>query len=198
MSGVALLLISDGRDDYLKQTMRSATEMLPVHDHFIHVDDSAHELGFAGAVQEGWRLALETGATHVFHLEQDFTFRRAVDFAAMIRVFDHHPYLVQLALLRQPWNDAERAAGGIIEQHPGSYTKVFWDGLVWREHRRFVTTNPALWPRWVLERGWPDGPHSEGRFGVDLFASDENLRAAFWGDTVWVDHIGAERAGVGY
>ncbi len=195
---VALLLISDGREEYLKATMASAMEMLPTFDYFVHVDDSAHELGFGGAVQEGWRRVLDTDAEWCFHLEQDFTFRRYADTAAMIRVLERHPYLAQMALLRQPWNAAERAAGGVIEQSPADYTTVSWEGFTWREHRRFVTTNPALWPRWVLERGWPTGEQTEGRFGIDLFASDENLRSAFWGTTVWVDHIGDVRSGVGY
>jgi hypothetical protein len=194
----ALLLISDGRDEYLEQTLASAADMLPEFDHFIRIDDDAHELGFAGAIQEGWRRVLQTDATHVFHLEQDFTFRRPVDISAMARALDACPHLVQMALLRQPWNQAEREAGGIIEQHPTSYTSVVWSGLTWREHKRFVTTNPSLWPRWVLERGWPDGPESEGRFGIELFASDPSLRAAFWGEGVWVDHVGDVRSGVGY
>lgn len=198
MSKTALLLISDGRDEYLRQTMASALEMLPTFDDLIHVDDAAHELGFDGAVREGWARALATDCTHIFWLEQDFTFRRYVDVAAMLKVLDAFPYLAQIALLRQPWNDAERRAGGVVEQHPDSYTRVEWEDLTWREHRRFFTTNPCLVPRWVLERGWPAGSESEGRFGCDLFASREDVRSAFWGDCVWVDHIGAERQGVGY
>lgn len=198
MSKTALLLISDGRGEYLKRTLASAVLLLSPVNRFIHIDDSSHELGFAGAVQEGWRQALATDADYVFHLEQDFTFRRYVDLAAMIRVIEAHPYLVQIALLRQPVNDDERAAGGVIEQYPDSYVTRHWHGLTWREHRRHVTTNPALWPRWVLERGWPDAPHSEGHFGISLFADDANLRAAYWGDSVYCDHIGDERKGTGY
>jgi hypothetical protein len=195
---ICLMLISDGREEYLRQTMDSAFTMLPHFDHLVHVDDSAHALGFDGAAREGIRRALDTGCDYVFWLEQDFTFRRYVDLAAMVKVLERFPYLAQMALLRQPWNDAEKAAGGVIEQHPASYTRVDWEGRVWREHNRFVTTNPSLWPRWVLERGWPIGSESEGRFGVELFASDPMLRSAFWGDTVWVDHIGDVREGVGY
>lgn len=195
---VALLLISDGREDYLLRTMASVQTMLPAVDYFIHVNDAKHVLGFTGAIQEGWRRVLSTDADYVFHLEQDFTFRRYVDFGSMIRALRAHPHLVQMALLRQPWNADERAAGGVIEQHPESYATVHWQDLVWREHRRFCTTNPALWPRWVIERGWPDPPHSEGHFALKLFAENPDHHAAFWGDAVWCDHIGEQRTGMGY
>lgn len=198
MTKIALLLISDGRQECLRATMASAQEMLPPVDYFVHVNDAAHELGFAGAIQEGWRRVRHLDADYVFHLEQDFTFRRYVDIPAMVRVLRAHPHIVQIALLRQPWNADERAAGGVIEQYPDSYETVRWDGLVWREHRRFVTTNPSLWPRWMIERQWPDGPESEGHFGIQLFGEDPRYRAAFWGDAVWCDHVGDVRIGTGY
>lgn len=195
---IATLLISDGREDCLRRTMNSAQLLLPPTDYFFHVNDAAHKLGFGGAIREGWRRVLATDVDYVFHLEQDFTFRRWVDLAGMIRVLEHHPHLVQMALLRQPWNADERRAGGIIEQHPDSYHTVRWEQFVWREHRRFVTTNPSLWPRWVLERGWPDCDQSEGHFGIELFGEAARYHAAFWGDIVWCDHIGETRAGTGY
>lgn len=198
MSKVALMLISDGRDEYLQQCMASAMEMLPTLDYHVHINDAGHKLGFDGAVREGWARVRETDADYLLWLEQDFTFRRYVDVAAMIRVLEAHPYLVQMALLRQPWNAAEREAGGIVEQHPESYTTVQWAGFTWREHRRFFTTNVNLTPRWVFERDWPVGAESEGRFGCELFAEDEWRRSAFWGKTVWIDHLGVERVGHGY
>lgn len=195
---VCLLVISDGRYEYLGRTMASAARLLPQLDYFVHVNDEDHALGFAGAVREGWRRALETDADFVFGLEQDFIFNRPVPVHDMTHVFTHQRHLVQMALMRQPANPAERAAGGVEELDPLAYRLVQWGDLIWREHRKFVTTNPALWPRWVVERGWPEGELSEGRFGLDLFAESPSYHAGYWGEGVWVEHIGEERAGLGY
>jgi hypothetical protein len=196
---VCLLVISDGRESYLAETLDSIERNVPAVDAMVHVDDTAHRLGFAGAVADGWRRALATGARWVLHVEQDFTFDRPVPLAAMIDVLDTHPYLVQMALLRHPINRAERRAGGIIGQHPGSYRREGWQGHQWLEHRRGFYTNPCVIPRWVLERGWPAPPDSERRMGDDLFAESPDLHAAYWGDgTPWVTHIGHERTGTGY
>lgn len=196
---VALLLISDGREEYLERCERSIREMVPAVDYFIRVDDADHRLGFAGAIQEGWQRVLRTDAQLVFHVEQDFVFQRPVPLRDMAAVLAAQPHLVQLALLRQAVNDIERAAGGVIEQHPDSYVLVHDElGRCWREHRRYFTTNPSLYPRWIVERGWPSGRSSEGRFGIDLFAGDAELRAAYWDQGIWVEHIGDHRAGTGY
>jgi hypothetical protein len=119
---VGLLVISDGREEYLHRTLESAREHLPDPDVFIHVDDRYHKLGFAGAIQKGWQLAVDAGVDWLIHLEQDFTFNQPVDVPAIVEVLDRHPHLVQMALLRQPWNRAEKAAGGIVQMHPASYT----------------------------------------------------------------------------
>lgn len=192
---VALLTISDGRHAYHQQALESALEMLPRFDEYVFVRDAAHELGFAGAIQHGWE---QVTADYVFHFECDFTFDEPVDVAHMTRVLDAHPYLTQMALLRQPVNAAERAAGGVIEQHPDGYTTVTDGAATWREHARFWTTNPCVYPRWVMDRGWPQTDQSEGLFGLKLFAEDPARRAAFWGTTRLVTHIGDIRAGGGY
>lgn len=196
---VCLLTIEDGRTEYHERSRVSLRETLPTVEYHVSIDDSSHALGFAGAVAEGWRQALATNATHIWHAELDFIYLRPIALAAMIRTLDTHPYLVQMALLRGPVNDAEHEAGGVIELHPEHYYTIHGDEGCWQEHRRFVTTNPSLWPRWVVERGWPVIPHSEGRFGIDLFTEDPNRRAAFWGDDgPWVHHIGDERIGWRY
>lgn len=195
---VCLLAIGDGRTEYHERSWASLTEMLPAVDHTVIIDDSAHELGFAGAVAEGWRQALDTPATHVVHCELDFIYLRPIDLEGMVTALNHHPHLVQMALLRGPVNADERRAGGVIEQHPEDYLTVTWHGQTWREHSRHITTNPCVWPRWVVERGWPVRDQSEGHFGIELFAEDPARRAAYWGFGVDVEHIGHERAGQGY
>lgn len=108
-------------------------------------------------------------------------------------------YLVQMALIRQPWNDEEKAAGGIVALLPDVYEQQRAGGHAWREHRRHFTTNPCIYPRWVAERGWPDRPESEGHFGIELLASNPAFRSGYWGEgEEWVTHIGDVRTGHGY
>ncbi len=198
MTSVCLLAIGDGRDEYHHRSWASLREMLPDVDHTVVIDDREHRLGFSGAVATGWASALATGATHIFHAELDFLYLRPVELDAMIAALDAHPHLAQTALLRGPVNERERAAGGVIEQHPDEYVTVNWQGHTWREHRHNVTTNPCLWPRWVVERGWPLIDQSEGHFGIQLFGEDPQRRAAYWGTDVRVEHIGDIRSGTGY
>jgi hypothetical protein len=199
---VALLLISDGRDDYRERAIVSAKELVPEPEFFIEVEDPEHKLGFGGTIRQGWRRVLtETEADFVFHLEADFTFNRPVPLAEMAAVLKARPYLLQLALRRQPWNEQEKAAGGIVEMHPEDYTEADLNGWRWLEHTNFFTTNPSLYPRAVCEYGWPDGPESEGRFGIEIREQRPELRFGFWGSRdsgEAVTHIGAERKGKGY
>lgn len=223
---IAALVMTDGRDAVLDKMMAAWAPVLEhdlVTEHWFHDDtgDDGHRFaltlqypafgnlalgraraGFGGAIQHAWRqLARTSAARYVLHLEDDFTPAQPIDLAAMIRTLDEQPHLTQVALRRQPWNEAEHAAGGVVEQHPDDYVEVRDGEAVWLEHRRFWTTNPSLYRRSLCERGWPSGTNSEGRFGVDLFASDPALRSAFWGardSGVWVEHIGNERVGTGY
>lgn len=221
---ISVLVMTDGRDECLAATMESAQEMLqgPITSWVIHDDsgDDAHRRmladtypdamvigkgdrrGFGGAIGYAWRW-LATGSVFrfVFHLEDDFVFLRPVDLVGMCRVLDSHPYLAQLALRRQPWNAEEAAAGGVVESHPDDYVEVTDGPAVWLEHRRFFTTNPSLYRRQLLvDRRWPRGAESEGRFSLQLF-TDPEVRCGFWGardSGEAVSHIGTVRNGVGY
>lgn len=220
----ALLVITDGRP-YLQETVRSAARNLlgPIDERWIY-DDSGDpnnwdrirehmptfrlivhpegRQGFGGAIRYAWQfLTRWSRADKIFHLEDDFTFNHPVNLSPMAVLLDRNPHLAQVALRRQPWNDAERAAGGIVELHPDDFQDChdFELDLRWLEHRRFFTTNPCLYRRALIERGWPDGPESEGRFGLDLVASGASF--AYMGartDPPPVHHIGTERTGNGY
>lgn len=198
----ALFFITDGRDEYHKHALASAKEMLPEPEYFIEVSDPEHELGFDGAIRKGWRRVLaETDAEFIFHLEADFTFNRKVPVAEMAAVLKARPYLLQLALRRQPWNDQEKAAGGIVEMDSASYAEEDLNGWRWLEHTKFFTTNPSLYPRAVCEYGWPQGTESEGRFGIEIREDRPELRFGFWGafdSGEAITHIGAERVGTRY
>lgn len=215
-----LLVMTDGRRDCISRTIPTALEQLQglISHRVIHDDsgDSAyrawlveqfpdftvigrsHRSGFGGAIQSAWRHLRTLNPQFVFHLEDDFLLRRPVDLEAMMRAMFAEPHLVQMALLRQPVNDDEKAAGGLIEQFPDAFTTVTREYGTWREHRRFFTTNPSLYRGTLCRRPWPDGRQSEGRFGWDLFAEDGDAKAAYWGEGEWVEHIGETRAGVRY
>lgn len=215
---IALLVITDGRKDCIKQTIPSALAMLegPITSRIIYDDSGDAEYrrwlfnafptfelvfeprrqGFGGAIQAAWNYLKNTDSQYIFHCEDDFLFNRPVPLVEMMEVLDEHPYLYQLALRRQAWNDTEKRAGGIIEQHPEDYFQK--DG--WIEHKRFFTTNPCLYRRSLLDIGWPQGDNSEGHFTHKILNSDPNSQFAFWGhkaDEPWVTHFGA-RQGTGY
>lgn len=194
---VALLAISDGRHPYHQRSLESALEHLPKFDQHVWVDDPDHELGFAGAIQAGWE---QIDTDYVFHLELDFVLLEDVPMSRMVRLLDRHPHVAQLVLKRQPWNEQEIAAGGIVEQHPEDYEDCFHDDEVWAEHRRFWSTNPSLYPARWCRVGWPQGDRSEGTWTHRLL-EDRELRFAFWGGKYrppMVHHIGETRGGKGY
>lgn len=199
---IAVLAISDGRDDIHHQAWLSFCENVNVPDdtQLLFVEDPRHELGFHGAVQAGWDQVIDTGADWVFHFERDFTFNEPIDVPAMVQLLERQPHLVQVALKRQAWNPQEKAAGGIVEQHPDDYVERSDDQATWTEHRRFFTTNPSVYSARLCRLGWPQESESEGKF-THMLLRDPLLRFAFWGakfDPPRVEHIGHIRTGVGY
>lgn len=227
---IALLVITDGRDDYLDQAVTSAEASLdgPVTERWMYDDtgddtyrqqlasryptfthlNAGPRQGFGGAIRAAWAtLAARSRADYVFHLEQDFTFHRPVDLLNMAGVLAANPHLAQLALRRQPWNDHEEAAGGIVEQHPDAYDDCSDGTNHWLEHRLCFTTNPSLYRRSLCWTAWPEGGNSEGHFTHQLLqtgtpeATGNRVRFGYWGtrmSTPWVHHIGHQRAGNGY
>lgn len=222
---VCLMVITDGRQQCITETLESARVNLcgPVTKRVIYDDsgDDGHRdwlrdtfpnfeivshpmgrQGFGGAIRAAWAHLHSIEEQFVFHLEDDFTFNRPVNLDDLMRVLDGNPHLVQLALRRQPWNDIERAAGGVVESRAEEYTqKADGFGRSWLEHRLFFTTNPSLYRTDLIRKHpWPRGEHSEGRFGIELTKSPK-VRFGFWGardSGEAVTHIGHERVGVGY
>lgn len=230
---IALLVITDGRREHIGATLDAASEHLhgPVTRRLIYDDSGDPEnlawlrsmfplfevwqhpegrQGFGGAIREAWRrLAEVADIDYVFHLEDDFTITRPVDLWQLAGVLDENPHLIQLALRRQPWNEAERAAGGIVEQHPDDWHERELVGpagvrSVWLESRRNFTTNPCLYRRDLLDlHPWPSGEHSEGRYGIGILEqlAGDVRPFGYWGarsSGVWCEHTGHTRAGTGY
>lgn len=218
--------MTDGRE-YVHDTIRSAEASLigaPITERWIHDDSgdpnveadlvarygdtwniiaSGHRSGFGGAIRSAWGALRDAGkAPYIFHLEDDFLFNQPVPLDQMVAVLDSRPQLCNMALRRQAWNDAEAAAGGIVEQHPYAYTDHERDGIAWLEHRLFFTTNPGLYRRrLIFSSSWPTGANSEGRYSHALLNADPELRFGYFGarhSQPWVNHVGAERVGKGY
>jgi hypothetical protein len=228
---IVLLVITDGRREYLTRTIPSAlanltgpitrrvifddsgdqdhhdwlADQFPTFDRVWHPDGRQ---GFGGAIRQAWRHLAASDERFVFHLEDDFTFNDTVDLAGMAQLLQAHPHLVQVALRRQPWNDAERHAGGVVERTPNLFEDHQLGKYAWLEHRQFWTTNPSLYRRTLcLAAGWPHGKNSEGRFTHHLLrhgspeVDGERLRFAYWGardSGEAVEHIGHERIGCTY
>jgi hypothetical protein len=220
---IAVLVITDGRRDCIQRMLASfeskvACDLITERWMFDDSGDKAHRdwlqqlapsfvqlshpqrQGFGGAINAAWStLATESMATHVLHLEDDFTFNRRPRLGAMCRTLDDNLHVAQMALRRQPWNATELAAGGVVETNPDAYTeRTSWFGD-WLEHREFWTTNPAVFRRDICDHGWPTVAHSEGVFTARLRALGYTF--GYWGardSGEAVHHIGDQRAGSGY
>ena len=79
----------------------------------------------------------------------------------MARTIRRKKFLAQ-ALRRQPWNDTEKAAGGVVEANPKAYTDRVEGRIHWLEHRQFWTTNVSL----LLSK--PSPRSSAGKSAVGL------------------------------
>lgn len=219
----ALLVVTDGRDTVLDRTMKSLTRHLrgPLNrwvvyddtgdpDHADHlarrypafevVQHPSGRQGFGGAIRTAWRHLSGGPQRFIVHWEDDFILTREWDITLPMGLLESRPHVAQVALRRQAWNAEERAAGGIVERHPEAYTDRLYLGHPWLEHRMFWTTNPCVYRSSLMARGWPDTEQSEGHFSLALF-EDPAATCAFWGgreEPPWVEHIGTDRAGVGY
>lgn len=210
---IALVVVTDGRGEYLEQSIESLA--VEAFDCWIVVDDSGdseygawvdelmqpdiavhHErrCGLAAAVQSGWRAAMDADADFVFHSEEDFVYGVQPDLPAMALALDRRPTWAQIAMKRQPWSPEEVAAGGFMEMYPEAYRETVTSGLGrFTVHQRCFSLNPCLIPRRIFESGWPDGNEAEQT--ARLVA--QGFEFAYWGgkaDPPVVEHIGETRS----
>jgi len=211
MPDIALVVITDGRREFLRETIASLRENAgPFEEGFI-VDDSGDEeygewldneyfprfrvlhhterRGCSAAVRTGWEHASEH--EYIWHAEDDFIYRRVVPLGRMVAILDDHPYLAQLALKRGPHGPVELAVGDLMA--------VELDR--WEDHEGFCDTdliftfNPCLIPRDVIAVALADpSPRTEPNVTTSLLA--KGYRFGYLGQTTdppRVHHIGERR-----
>lgn len=210
---VALVLVGDGRREYLARAVESLREMVDypfvarimvddsgdryhaahlkmTYPEFQHVRHNRRK-GTVKAVRSGWQAALRTGADYVFHTEEDFTYNEPVDIERMAALLETEPQLAQVVLKRDPYSWPEIEAGGFMELRPSQYVDTDSPVGPWVDHRKLFSSNPSLIPRKVIRLGFV----GEAKFGK--VCVDAGYRFAYWGRTTdppRVTHIGAVRS----
>jgi hypothetical protein len=214
-----VLIFTDGRNDFLERTLTSFTQQVkfpgPVSK--ILIDDMPQgrdlallqdlaarfaidrvvlnetNLGVFATVQKGWTL-VQNGAPYIFHLENDFVFLDSIDVGQMVAVLQE-PWIVNITLLRQPWYEDERAAGGLMRKEPEKFRAVEVRGVPVCLHQEYFGHNPGLYRR---EFARPVADYTEFNYRDLLIREDPSRHFAILGrsgDPPRVLHIGTRRVG---
>ena len=218
---ITLLIMTNGRQEYLEQTLSALGKLHGDFSRILIHDDSGNKdyhhwlrqfnyelafskrVGFTKAMISAWQKLKEDSNEWVFHLEDDFLILDDVYLANIIQVIKDHDYLKEIVLLRQPIGNhsRERTKGGIIASHPERYEDKT-DGVnYWVEHRVGFSCNPCVYKKSLIyEHPWPDMPNSEREYGRMVFKNPK-AKCAYWGkssDKPIVMHIGEVRTGFNY
>lgn len=218
MNPTCLVVIGDGRKNYLAQTMASLDYLwladiawrILVDDtgdpdyHRYLADTYPHyalhchpeRRGMAAAVATGMNAALRTDAPRTLWWEEDFELPAPIDVGAMDTLLSSQVHLAQLTLKRQPWNAEEIAAGDILATAPDDYAEHQVAEGWYCEHQRLFSFNPSLMPRRVLECAVANPGDGLERGVTDALLA-EGYRFGIYGrrdDRPLVNHIGVERS----
>lgn len=197
-----LVVRSHGRWSYLDRCLTTIDELLPgFFDHrVLSVDGPAEQLGLptawevrstgpqrkglAANVAQAWD-GLDPDAW-VFDVEEDFVLVDA-PLEAMAAVLDAERDLAQMALVRQPWSEEEKANGGLLYGPNVNGEITDQDG--WLRQRRIFTLNPYVAHASLLRSLSP---------GVEASLTEQclarGLAFGFWGsvdDDPRAIHVGA-------
>lgn len=190
---VAMLVHYDG----------GVTKVPPTTNCIIEISQAEKQQGFCGATAALWEMACWShhDYDYVFWLEHDFRFTEPIQVASMAGVLTANPNLAQLSIMRQPVNQRERQAGGVLADHRqrGATFAEHGGWLPWLSHRAYFTTNPSLMRRgFMLSHRWPDDglAECEGRMGAQLLG--DGYYFGIVGDgSPGCEHVG-RRTGKGY
>lgn len=206
---IGLLVITDGRAEYLEQMWASLDPHSLDLGPFVLVDDSGdpdynkqvedwlkpdhfvahpHRRGLAAAVESGWERMRRLHVDYVFHVEEDFTFPQPPAIKDMVELLEADPWLAQVCLIRQPWSPIEQQFGTLL-MRPELYEQR--DG--WIEHCAVFSLNPCVYPARVMFGGWP----AENEAGMTQRLAAEGYHFGYLGeidDPPRCIHIGARRS----
>lgn len=187
---VALVIMGDGRDEYLGQMTKSLlANCEQTWTQSIYADDRDHTRGMAGNIMWAWEQ-LEPDIEYVFHIEEDFTFPGPIPLDEMVEALQKYPTLAQVCLKRQPWSPSEIVAGNMLQMIPG-ITET--DGLCF--HHNLFSFNPCVYPREVTKYSVLGERGAERELTDQLL--DDGWEFAFFGnkqDDPRCTHIGVERS----
>lgn len=160
------------------------------------IDDRDHLLGMSGSVNAAWEWAVAENVDYLFHIEEDFVFRRDFSLRAMLFALTWGRHLAQIVLKRQPWSAEEAAVGNIIRlADDATEHDIHTDGLgtvQWVTHRRIFSLNPCLLPFSTFSQRYPAG--NEAQMTQRLIMQKQ--RFAYFGgidDGPIVEHVGHVR-----
>jgi glycosyltransferase involved in cell wall biosynthesis len=212
---IALVVVGNGRIDYLAEAVASAVQFLPAPSWLLMVDDSGdlevrkhldatypefliqhhdQNRGMAAAVQTGFDLALSTSCRYVFWLEEDMVLTQPPPIGDAVWALDQHQWLAQMCFRREP------VSYNPVEAHFGDQLAAICDLAQWSRqdgdwtsHDFLFSLNPCLIPRRIMSLGW-DKDNERGM--TDLLACS-GFTFGSWGHPgdgqSWARHIGHTR-----
>ncbi len=157
-----LVVTSHGRWEYLQQTFMALESVVgPWSDRFdrcilaydgdpnrwepqsfangwmMELVATGSRQGLTANLAQAWG-ALTTEDEWVFHVEEDFIVRDA-PLDEMAATLDAFPFVANMVLVRQPWNQVEQRFGSVLPTITGLV-----DRGGWQEHRRGFWLNPMV------------------------------------------------------
>ncbi len=168
---ICILIINDGRNDYLDQTLKSLKDkvVFPIDAEIYKVlyDDmpegrdayflsrieleynidkmilSDKRVGINQAVQNAWMHIPK--CDYIWHQENDFTYNAQIDVSKMIAPLEMNRMIGQVALLRQPWYDDEVESDGMYKVGYRTYRQGNIAGIDLVFQDLFFTHNPCIY-----------------------------------------------------
>jgi disulfide oxidoreductase YuzD len=215
MSKFCILIFTDGRNDYLQQTLKSlfAKVKFPERPYIVLIDDNPENrdlefiekikkqyrinkmvlneqrLGIGGSVKEGWKN-IPKGCEFVWHQENDFLYNEDIDISLLARVLKNK-LIFQFTLLRQAWYENEIEKGGVFAAHKGLFKEANYAGIDLVIHKGFFSHNPSLYRASVVDPDFPN--YGEYAFIKALLKKHSNGYCAYLGklnSEPKVTHIG--------